>query len=97
MAGIKETSEGLVGVNEVGVTFAERLSDGLGVDDFDKFYEKLMFDVDFKAKIQAAWENRQQIPAEVMDIDLMEAGQLAIIQIGYIPKYIEALKAKAAA
>lgn len=92
MVGIKETKEAVVGVNEVALYFAKALSDGAQFKDFTEFYEKLTKDEDFKAKMAAAWENRQQIPAELKDVDLKEGIELVNVQLEYLPRFIDALK-----
>lgn len=93
MVGIKETGEALVGVNEVALVLVKQLKDGLQVSDFEVVFQKVVNDVEFKAKLQAAYEGISLVPSEVKDLDLYEAGQLAMVQISYVPKLIEALKA----
>lgn len=92
MVGIKETNEILIAGNEVGVLAVKRLKDGFQFDDFQAFYEAFVNDADFKAKLQAGWENMGEVPAELKDIDLVEGGQLIMTQVSYVPKYLEALK-----
>jgi hypothetical protein len=92
MAGIKETTEALVGVNEVALVVAERLKDGVQLSDFEAFYSKFTMDTAFKAKLQAAYENYQAIPAEVSDLDLFEGISLVQVQVSYVPRLIAAMK-----
>lgn len=90
--GIKETKEALIGLNEVGVLLASRLKDGVGVDDFTAVWEKLRNDEEFKAKVQAAYDKAGEIPSEIADLDLGEGVDLALTQVSYVPKFVEALK-----
>lgn len=90
--GIKETKEILIAGNEVGVLAVTRLKDGFQFDDFAAFYTAFVNDPEFKAKLQAGWENMGDVPAEIKDIDLVEGGELAVTQVSYLPKYMAALK-----
>lgn len=90
--GIKETSEALVGVNEIGLHAARRLKDGLQViPDAVAFYNDLVNDPEFKNKVIAAWEGHQAIPDEVKDLDAGEIVSLVVVQASYVPKLIAEL------
>lgn len=91
MIGIKETKELLVGANELGLFVVLRAKDGVDFSDGVAFYEKLMSDPDFKAKIVAAYEGYNAIPDEVKDLSVGEVAELAGVQITYLPKFIEAI------
>jgi len=92
--GIKETTEAVVGVNEIGLHVARRLKDGLQViPDALAFYNDLMNDPGFKDKVLAAWENHQAIPDEVKDLDAGEVVALVGVQVSYVPKIIAELVA----
>lgn len=86
--GIKETKEALIGVNEVSLCLAEKFKDGVQVTDFTEFYAKVTSDADFKAKVQAAYENYKAIPDEAKDIDAGEGIELAVVQLDYAPKFV---------
>lgn len=90
--GVKETKEMLVGANEVSLFMCEKLKDGAQFSDATDFYVKITTDEVFKAKMMAAYDNYQKIPAEIKDIDGGEGVELAIVQIEYVPKYIECFK-----
>ena len=90
--GIKETKEALIGINEFSLLLAKLFKDGAQFTDFAELFSELTSNEDLKAKMKAAWEDIQKIPAEIKDIDLAEGAELGIIQIGYVPKFIEALK-----
>lgn len=89
--GIKETKDLLIALNEVALVLVQRFKDGIGVEDFAAFYEKLKNDSVFKAELEAAWENHGMIPAEIKDIDLGEAVELVFVQASYLPKFIDAV------
>lgn len=87
--GIQETKEALVAVNEIGVFLTTQFKDGVQSQDFVAFYDKLMSDASFKAKILIAYENYKQIPLEVKDIDVGEGLELVKVQTEYAQLYID--------
>lgn len=91
MAGIKETKEALVGVNEVAVHVVKKFKDGVDVQDFISFYNDFVSDPEFKAKLEAAWNGYQAIPEEVKDLDIGEVVELGAVQLSYVPKFVGAL------
>lgn len=92
--GIEETKEAIKGVNELAVFICQAMSDGVSVGDFIAFYDKLTKDVEFQRVVRLAWEGREKISGEVSNIDLIESMELLQLQIGYIPRYLEAFKTK---
>jgi hypothetical protein len=94
MAGIKETKEMIVGVNEVGIAMINVFKDGIQFKDFGELWDKFKDDAEFKAKVEAAYDNFKAIPEEIKDVDINEGMELAIIQLGYIPKMAAALGKK---
>ena len=93
---IKELSEGLVGVLEFALFMAERFKDGIGLDDMSALWDKWKNDPDFKAKMKAAVDGSEKIPAEAKDLDLNEGMQLAMLMLPYVPKFIDAMKKESA-
>lgn len=91
--GITETKEALIAVNEIGVFCASKFKDGVQITDFTDFYAKLTADEEFKAKIKVGYDNAKLIPAEIKDLDAGEGLELTSVQVGYVEKYIDALKA----
>ncbi|HRT83935.1 MAG TPA: hypothetical protein P5523_04790 [Bacteroidales bacterium] len=90
---IKETKEALIGLNELALVIAVRLKDGFQVvEDISAVVAKLMSDAEFQAKLQAAYENIGAIPEEIKDLQLNEVIELVGVQVGYVPKFVEALK-----
>ena len=89
--GIKETKEALIGVNEIALHVARRFKDGVQFTDFVGFYNDFTSDVDFKAKLEAAWSGYQAIPEEVKDFSLGEMIELVTVEIDYVPKIIAEL------
>lgn len=93
MAGIQETKEVLVAVNEVGVLAVTVLKDGVQLkDDFETVYAKLVTDEGFKAKVLAAYTDIGKVPAEMSDLDFVETFDLVRTQISFVPRYVAALK-----
>lgn len=91
--GVKETKEALVALNEIGLFFAMQFKDGVQAGDFTTLYEKIIADHDFKLKLLAAYENYNQIPHEVKDIDVGEGLELVKVQTEYVQHYINIFQA----
>lgn len=92
---MKETTEAVIAVNELGILLCERLRDGFQVtQDLPEIFAKFSKDEEFLAKIKAGYQNAAAIPAEVGKIDLASAVDLVTVQISYIPKIIAALGKK---
>jgi len=90
--GIKEVKEALVGVNELAMFLAERMKDGVGVDDVMALWTKLSSDKEFKAKMLAAYDGIGAVPAELKNVDLAEGMELAMLQISYLPGLLASMK-----
>lgn len=90
MAGIEESKELLVGVNEVALCLVTRLKDGLQLNDLTAIMQKLLTDEEFKEKLQKAYEDVGDVKDEIKDLSLGEGLELAKLQLEYIPKYMEA-------
>jgi hypothetical protein len=89
--GIKETKEVIVAANEIALLLVDRLKDGAQVGDVVAVVEKITQDQEFKDKLSAAFENIQKVPAELADLDFIEGGELAVLQLSYLPKYKQVL------
>jgi hypothetical protein len=90
--GDKETKEALVAVNELAVILVKALKDGFQpVQDGMEIYEAIKTP-EVMAKLQAAADQIGQVPAELKDLDITEDSELAIVQLSYLPKFVEALK-----
>jgi len=92
--GIKETKEALIGINEVALFLCSAMSDGTSFSDFIAFYDKLTKDVEFQKVLRNAWEGRERISEEMSNVDIVEGMELLQLQIGYVPKFLEAFKKK---
>lgn len=92
MEGIKEVSEAVVGVNELGILVLKQFKDGVQFADFQAFYEHFAQNIEFKQRLEAAYNDFNKIPAEIKDLDISEGIQLAGIQLSYLPRIVEALK-----
>lgn len=92
MESIKELSEAIVGVNEVGIELIKQFKDGVQFSDFEAFYMAFTQNLDFKNKVLAAYEGLSKVPAEIKDLDLTEGIQLLMLQSSYVPRIVEALK-----
>jgi hypothetical protein len=92
--GVQETKEAVIGLNEVSLELAKQFKDGVQVTDFTALYAKITSDEAFKAKVLAAYEGYQKIPAEVKDIDAGEGLEIASVQLEYLPKFLDAFQSE---
>lgn len=90
--GIKETKEALIGVNELAIEIVKHAKDGIQASDAVAILDDFKNNPELKAALEAAIENIKGVPAEVSDMSLKEGIELAIVQVSYAPKIIEALK-----
>lgn len=88
VVGIKETKEMVIGANEVSLIMISKFRDGVQFADFTELYTELKEDAEFKAAMNAAYDNYQAIPAEIADIDAGEGLELAEVQLPYITKLV---------
>jgi hypothetical protein len=86
--GIKETKEALLATATVGAFVIKRLKDGLQLDDAIALGTALLLDGEFKTLVLAGVSGVDQIPAEIKDISLAEALELA----KEIPRLIDIIK-----
>ena len=91
---INDTKEFLVVVNEILLFLIQRLSDGIGVEDFFATWNKLSSDPEFQAIVRDAVDGISKIPGEVESMSMQDTLELVFTQTGYIPKFIDALKKK---
>lgn len=93
MSGIQESKEVLIGANELSVFLIGILKDGIQLSsDVSAIIAKLSTDSEFRSKLEDAYKGVAAVPAEMKDIDVGEAVELIVLQAGYVPKIIEALK-----
>jgi len=90
--GIKELKEALVGANELTMVLLSQFKDGVQFTDFAALFAKYQTDAELKAKLDAAVSGLGKVPQEVGDLSLTEGLDLAIVQMGYVPKILAALK-----
>lgn len=91
--GVKEMSEALQGVMEIGLAFVELAKDGLDFSDLPALYAKIQSEP-LKSTVAKAADGIKSVPDEIKDIDMAEVMQLAMLIMPYIPRYIEAVKKK---
>lgn len=90
--GINETKEALVAVNEIALHIVKLLKDGFQASDVVAFFDVLKNDPEFSAKLLAGFNGIGKVPAEIKDIDINEGMDLLMCQVGFVPKFLEALK-----
>lgn len=87
--GVKETKEAILAMVVLGKFVAERLKDGAQLDDALALGTKLIGDAAFKEKVMAGIAGIDKVPAEIKDISMVEAIELAQV----LPEILAALKA----
>ena len=70
--GNKETKEGLVGLNELTLFFAQRFADGVDLGDLKALWDKWSDDSDFQEKMKVAAKDIGRAKAEIKDLDAGE-------------------------
>lgn len=89
---MKESKEALVALVLLGKLVADRLKDGVQLDDAVAIGQALMIEGEFKTKVMAGIKDYDLIGEEFKDFGLQKALELAQV----IPELAEILKAKAA-
>jgi hypothetical protein len=92
MVGIQETKEVLIAANELTLVVIKHVKDGIAVSDIPAIVSELMTSDAFKLALVDAVKGVTNVPAEIKDIDFTEGMELGKVQLGYVPKIIEALK-----
>jgi hypothetical protein len=92
MLGIQETKEVLIASNELTLVVIKHVKDGIAVSDIPAIVSELIASDSFKLALVDAITGITNVPAEIKDIDFVEGMELAKVQLGYVPKLLEALK-----
>jgi len=87
--GVKETKEAILAMVVLGKFVADRLKDGAQLDDALALGSKLIGDAEFKNVVMAGIEGIDKVPAEIKDLTIVEALELAQL----LPQILTALKA----
>lgn len=87
--GTKETREAILALVLLGKFVAERLKDGVQLDDAVALGEKLIADAAFKDKVLAGVQGADAIPKEVTELDTADILELCKV----IPEILTELSA----
>lgn len=90
--GIKETKEVLEATKLISLFIIAKVKDGVQIQDGIDFATALFLNPEFKDKINAAADKINEVPAELQDLNLIEALELAKFGMDAVPEYINALK-----
>lgn len=90
---VKEVKELLIGLNEISLLLLSVFKDGVQAQDIAVILKKVEENPELCEKLKAAYNGIDQIAAELKDLSLAEGVELGMIELGYIPKLIAALKA----
>lgn len=91
--GIKETKEVIIAVNMLSVELIKALKDGPQMADVSTLFTALTTNEEFKVALYAAYMDISKVPSEVKEIDLAGGLELAQVQLSFVPKIVEAIKA----
>lgn len=89
--GVKETKELVMAVNELSLAIIREVKDGVQVKDALALVAKMREDGPLKDALEKAVADIAKVPSEVSDLDLSEGFDLGMVQLRYVPKYIQAL------
>jgi cytochrome c556 len=92
--GIVETKEALTGILELSLVMVSQFKDGIQATDLAELWAKWQTDEKFKEAMQKAFDGVKKVPAELKDIDLTEGVNLAMLTVGYVPKFVAAFSKK---
>lgn len=89
---VKETKELLTALNEISLILISEFKDGVSVEDIAPIFAKIKANPDLSDKLIELYNKANLIPEELKDLTLAEGVELGLIQLQYVPKFIEALK-----
>ena len=89
---IKNTKEALVAFLDLLPVLIAKFHDGLQVQDFVELAAKISADEELKAKLLAAYNDAEKIPAEVGDLDIAETLEIVSLVVTKVPAILAALK-----
>lgn len=92
MTDVRNVKEALVALNLLSMVIIKQLKDGFQVTDIGAAILEIMASDATKEALVAAIEGITSIPAEITDFTVAEGIELALVQIEYLPKILEALK-----
>lgn len=75
--GVKETKEALIAMVMLGKFVANRLKDGVQLDDAMALGTALLLDGEFKTKVMAGIQGAEMVPKEVSEMDMADILELA--------------------
>lgn len=91
--GIKETKEGVVGAMILAGIIAKEMKNGFQFPaDLIAMFAAIQGDAEKKAKLDAAVDAINKVPAEVSDISMAEGIELATAVVQELPALIESFK-----
>lgn len=92
LVGVKETKEAMIGMVKLAALLASNFKDGVQAADFAVIIAKFESDPVLKQALMDAYNNIDQVPAEIKDIDLSEAFELGMTLLQVGPELIAAIR-----
>lgn len=90
---VKETKEVLVAANMLSVELIRTFKSGPKLADIGTLLTHLISDDQLKVAIYAAYSDISKLPEEMKEIDLAGGIELAQVQLEWVPKIVDAVKA----
>lgn len=89
---IKDFKEAVIAALEIGLMAFRLFKDGVQFSDFTEFYNAMVNNEEFKAKVKAGYENYQAIPEQLKDADAGEVLEVVAGVVDYIPRFMNEAK-----
>lgn len=86
--GVKELTEVLAAIVEIGLVLIQKSKDGFDFSDV----VSLVGEKDVVAAITAAVEGISEVPDEIKDLDALEGVELAKTVLDYVPRIVESFQ-----
>ncbi len=90
---INETKDVLNALNKLSLEMIKVFKDGAQMQDIAAVLNMIATNEDLKVALYAAYKDISSVPSELKDIDVMEAIELAQIQLSFVPQIVASLKA----
>lgn len=92
MQDVKNIKEVVIFANEFALLVCNKLKDGIQVQDGMDIAAALFLDAEIKKLLNDAVSDISLIKEEIKDVDASEGVQLGILQLNYVPKYLNVFK-----
>lgn len=91
--GVEDVQEAIAGLNELALALIPLVKDGIQLSDAVSLAARIQSDEALRGVIAKAVDGIGRCGPQLKDLQLAEGLSLAQAQLGFLPRYIEALKA----